>query len=935
MDPLANLFERYRRHGDLKALGQVFDALAPRLLSVALHVCGNAADAEDVLQQTFLLAMESDVAFDANRPLEPFFAGVLVNVARNTQRHAARRRAEPLPDLADGDAGPIAAAERAELLALLHANLDALPQEQRQVLRLQLLHGLSPAEIAAVLEVPPGTVRMRIHRGIAALRKLLPAGLAIGAGAGFTGHGVAAVKQAVLQAGQAKLVAADVAATSAIGGVLAMKKLAAVVVVTLVVGASWLWWNDLPPIGGPRAVAPAQVAQPVVADLPSALPGAAVQAGERVAMRTEPADEAAPRAPTPTDLWGRVVAAGTDTPIAGAAVELLHCDADEFWNLDLVYGKRTDTIGRATSDGDGRFRFEVERARQHRLHVTAAGYAPVTVTDQVGGTDVVVAVSPGASIDGVVRCGQELVADVDVRIAGGGKSVELARGRTDGGGAFRFTGLPPAQVSVEVGSDRFQEKWQDLDLVASMHHHVEIELSAGKTLRGRVVDAATGTPVFDAEVSESWTMKRVVRTDSDGRFALAGLREEGHVIVICHVQARGYASARLNVGGHFDEEVEFRLVRGGEIAGRIVDGNGAPVPAAYAAVAASFMEAPGSEGSDWIPAVVGVDGRFQALGLRPDQHYWLFVRAAGFGTRVYAFARKLASGERLDVGDVLLQPAGGIEGRIVDETGAGVPGLEVTVSGTNADGLAWLGTAKAPTRVTQFESRSVASDANGCFRIAGLAGGTFEVSARAPGHCDPVSTKVEVQDGKRVENVELVLTRGLAISGVVDLGGGPARAEPLFLEASKDQGDKVYIVMVGADGAFRFDGLPDGVYVLTLLDSPKGWSMAACVGVRAGTTGLKLLLEPAAVITGRVVDEAGKPVVARVWTSADGVEAGSTMLTTDAEGRFRLEVLPAFRGKVGAAIEGQWHRRGELQGVVAGQTDVVVLLRETGPSRGR
>src|SRR5262245_9676604 len=155
MDPMAELFERYRRDGDLQALGRVFDALAPRLLAVALHLCGNAADAEDVLQQTFLLAMERDVAFDATRRLEPFLAGLLHNVARNAQRRAARRRAEPLPELANGDVGPIAAAEREELLALLRTNVDTLPAEQRQALRLQLQHGLSPAEIAAALEVPP------------------------------------------------------------------------------------------------------------------------------------------------------------------------------------------------------------------------------------------------------------------------------------------------------------------------------------------------------------------------------------------------------------------------------------------------------------------------------------------------------------------------------------------------------------------------------------------------------------------------------------------------------------------------------------------------------------------------------------------------------------------------------------------------------------
>jgi len=79
MDALARLFDRYRKHGDVEALGRVFDRLAPRLLPVALHLCGNPADAEDVVQQTFLLAMDRADSFDATRRLEPWIAGLLQN----------------------------------------------------------------------------------------------------------------------------------------------------------------------------------------------------------------------------------------------------------------------------------------------------------------------------------------------------------------------------------------------------------------------------------------------------------------------------------------------------------------------------------------------------------------------------------------------------------------------------------------------------------------------------------------------------------------------------------------------------------------------------------------------------------------------------------------------------------------------------------------
>ena len=168
MDPLASQFDAFRSQGDLQALEVVFDALAPRLLPVAMHLTGHPADAEDALQQTFLLAMEHAASFDATRRVEPWLAGLLQNIVRNQRRFDHRRRTEPLLDCASEAPGPLAAAERDELVARLRTHVDALPAEQRQVVRLQLQHGLSPTQIAEALELPPSTVRMRLHRGLEA-----------------------------------------------------------------------------------------------------------------------------------------------------------------------------------------------------------------------------------------------------------------------------------------------------------------------------------------------------------------------------------------------------------------------------------------------------------------------------------------------------------------------------------------------------------------------------------------------------------------------------------------------------------------------------------------------------------------------------------------------------------------------------------------------
>jgi len=247
MDPLAATFERFRREGDLQALGEVFDATAPRLLAIAMHLCGNPADAEDALQQTFVLAMQRAAAFDPTRPLAPWLAGLLTNVANNARRHAGRRRMEPLGDLPGDDEAPIAAAERVELLGQLRTRIDELPPEQRQALLLQLQHGLGAVEIAEVLQVPPGTVRMRLHRGIQALRRTLPAGLAMAVLAALPSRGLAAVRQGVLQVG-GELVATALPsglASGVLGGVLLMKKVLFAALALLVLGLGW--WLQRPP----------------------------------------------------------------------------------------------------------------------------------------------------------------------------------------------------------------------------------------------------------------------------------------------------------------------------------------------------------------------------------------------------------------------------------------------------------------------------------------------------------------------------------------------------------------------------------------------------------------------------------------------------------------------------------------------------------------
>jgi len=128
------LFARFRRDGDLGALAELFDRLAPTVLRVALHLVRDPATAEDLVQDTFLRAIEVRDAWDEGRPLLPWLCGVLHNRARREQWRSGRAPDParlPAPPVAD----PSASAQQAEFDAAVDTAIAELPEAYRPVLR--------------------------------------------------------------------------------------------------------------------------------------------------------------------------------------------------------------------------------------------------------------------------------------------------------------------------------------------------------------------------------------------------------------------------------------------------------------------------------------------------------------------------------------------------------------------------------------------------------------------------------------------------------------------------------------------------------------------------------------------------------------------------------------------------------------------------------
>jgi len=145
------------------------------LYRMALRLTRVPADAEDLVQETYLKAFRAADRFQPGTNLKAWLFTILHNTARNRARDRARDTVSVDSDLVDqaSEAGPIGGpAETPESLLLrdtlapeLQAAIDALPDTFRQAVWLRDVEEFSYAEIADIVGVPIGTVMSRISRG--------------------------------------------------------------------------------------------------------------------------------------------------------------------------------------------------------------------------------------------------------------------------------------------------------------------------------------------------------------------------------------------------------------------------------------------------------------------------------------------------------------------------------------------------------------------------------------------------------------------------------------------------------------------------------------------------------------------------------------------------------------------------------------------------
>lgn len=156
----------------LRALSCQVKARRRRLHRLALSWCRDRSIADDLVQETFLKAIRHLGQLRDVNSLDAWLSNILFNNWRDHIR--SRRDADDIDELNDLEEFALDCEdEKRDVIGRVHEAIDSLPPTQREVLALVDLHGYSYDEVAALLNIPIGTVNSRISRAREALRELL------------------------------------------------------------------------------------------------------------------------------------------------------------------------------------------------------------------------------------------------------------------------------------------------------------------------------------------------------------------------------------------------------------------------------------------------------------------------------------------------------------------------------------------------------------------------------------------------------------------------------------------------------------------------------------------------------------------------------------------------------------------------------------------
>ena len=659
-------------------------------------------------------------------------------------------------------------------------------------------------------------------------------------------------------------------------------------------------------------------------------------------------------APT-TTLSGVVVDAATGRPVSGVRLVARSQGA--------AFLARSGRDGRYTIRGlpPQSYQLEVDDPRFVRwsrgVDITA-GQAEVRDVPLVRGATVTgrVVDENGVPIEDatvqITRGGQNAMRDFVRRMESRGESA-----RTDRNGTFSATRLTPGRGQrLDVHHDDYEDRsLGGLDLEPGVTTKgVRVVLRRGLEVRGIVKDQEerplTGVEV---ELQQSFTFRgrrgnmavmmpdRQPRreTGADGRFRFTGLKAGDYTLAVRHP---GFARATIDPVKVAEdgevEDVEVVLAPGVTINGFLRDSQGAGAAGWYVSAAPEGQGGRGpGRGGTMTEEPSGTDGAFLIEGLTEGETYDLQpMSSSGLGPRRAGVAAPA------DDVEITVRGVGQIAGRVAEaESGRPVTDFEVRYRPDAQGGMRFM-FAGGPGGRGPDQPRSFVSD-DGSFVLEEVPAGRWTVEVSAEGFQAGTASGVTVEEGGRVEGVEIALSKGGTIQGqVVEAqggapvpeatvraelsgGGGGPRRMPRFMGGGDDE------VMTDAEGRFELSGLAPGTWTVTA-SHPEWSESTVTVELEDAPATADLRLGRGGTIGGLVV-AGGRPVGGAEVGLAEAGDAGmrgfggGQSSLTGEDGRFRFERLAPGRYSLSATLRSQ--SSSPVEAVVTGDAAQEVTLTLT------
>jgi RNA polymerase sigma factor (sigma-70 family) len=659
------LLERFiaqREPADDAAFAAIVARHGPMVLGVCRQLLGDHHHAEDAFQAVFLVLARQARSIRDPDLLGAWLHSVAIRTARKARgRIARRRRTEEAGAVGRPEARPAIQAEPSidrEQAEALHREIDRLPGAFRQAVVLCYFEGLSPDEAAARLRWPSGTLRSRLVRARDKLRR----GLAL---RGFGLSSAALTAMLTPRSAQASVssllcdsttrAAIRFAARHAVGGALSapaaamaqevlrtmlLHKLKAtalslLMLATLATGAGYLT----------HAPATAQ-------DEPRPAPGLATKADD-------------PPRPAPGRMFvtGRVLDP-EGKPVANATT-MVYASLKWPGRGDRLAPMWPSPLGRARSDGSGRFRLDAPRVSSARHYdfgavAIAPGYGAgwIKLDPDAARPDADVTLQPERIIRGRVFDVQgRPVRDVDVsveqmaRLAAEDATLPSSEpegpyflrdqphglpawprpATTDADGRFTIRGVGRGlRVHLAIDDPRFAPLGLDIDTDASSAvKDLTMAVEPARIITGRVTYADSGEPAAHARVSvgthnpkfSAWAGD--FETDGQGRFRANPRVGDQYSLTVFAPENEPYLTASKEFAwpkGALEKTVDLALPRGVHVRGKVLEEvSGKPIAGARI----SYLSNPDKDprtGAANGRAASGDDGTFQ-LGVVPGPGY--------------------------------------------------------------------------------------------------------------------------------------------------------------------------------------------------------------------------------------------------------------------------------------------------------------------------